>query len=142
MTIANTLVSTEEGKCVVGVSGRPPLPPNVLLSLVLLSLLHFHFESIISLSLMTQLTSYKTPLDLCAKEAWHSAPVGDSQTLTFQVVAGCMPQSGSLFPQENPTQALDSKTAAKAEALFPLWCHGLRSVGPQMTSEQTYLGPQ
>lgn len=102
----------------VGVSGRPPLPPNVLLPLVLLILLHFHFESIISLSLMTQPTSYKTPLDLCAKEAWPSAPVGDSQ-----VVAGCMPRSGSLFPQENPTQALDSKTAAKAEALFPLWCH-------------------
>lgn len=143
MTIPKALVSTEEGKChAVGVSRRPPLLPNVLLPLVLLILLHFHFESILSLSLMTQPTSYKTPLDLSAKEAWPSAPVGDLQTLPFQVVAGCMPRSGSLFPQENPTQALDSKTAAKAEAPFPLWCHRPRPVGPQMTSEQTYFGPQ
>ena len=97
MTIPKALVSTEEGKChAAGVSRRPPLPPNVPLPLVLLILLHFHFESILSLSLMTQPTSYKTPLDLSAKEAWPSAPVGDLQTLPFQVVAGCMPRAGSL----------------------------------------------
>ena len=111
------------------------------MSFSLWSFLSFYIFTLnLSLSLMTQPTSYKTPLDLSAKEAWSSAPVGDSQTLTFQVVAGCMPRSGSLFPQENPTQALGSKTAAKAEAPFPLWCHRPRSVGPQMTSEQTYFG--
>ena len=47
MTIPKALVSTEEGKChAVGVSRRPPLLPNVLLPLVLLILLHFHFESL------------------------------------------------------------------------------------------------
>ena len=137
MTIANTLVSTEGGKCrVVGVSGRPPLPPNVLLPLVLLILLHFHFESIVSLSLMTQPTSYKTPLDLCAKEAWPSAPVGDSQ-----VVAGCMPRSGSLFTKRIQHKLWTPKRQRRQKLCFHFGVTD-RSVGPQMTSEQTYLGPQ
>lgn len=100
-TTPNPLVSSEEGKCRAVRVSRTSLSPSVLLPLVLLICLHFHFESIFSLSLMAQRTSSKTPLDLSAKEGWSSAPAGDLQTLTFQVVAECAPRSDSLFPQEN-----------------------------------------